>query len=103
VNGNQTTKTLFASMFICVHPWLKFFPSAWNSHPRDLNLKQLWIDANDQGKRKVQFGICPNGALFDGEKVGTAEKPLLFRMLNQEIDEKSNLATLPGIEPGLLP
>ncbi len=68
-----------------------------------LNAARLWTEATSDQKQRLQKVLFPQGVTFADEIYKTAETYLLFKLLQKSEGEKTSLATLPGIEPGLPP
>ena len=68
-----------------------------------LNAARLWTEASPDQKQRLQKVLFPEGlTLADGAFRTGATCPH-FKFLEKPEGEKSSLATLPGIEPGLPP
>ena len=68
-----------------------------------LNAARLWTEFSSDQKERLQRVLFPEGVTFASGEFRTAATCPLFKLLEQPEDEKSTLATLPGIEPGLPP
>jgi hypothetical protein len=68
-----------------------------------LNAARLWIEFSNDQKERLQNVLFPEGMVFAGGEFRTAAMRPLFKLLDKPEGEKSSLATLPGIEPGLPP
>ena len=68
-----------------------------------LNAARLWLEASDEQKQRLQKLFFPKGVDFKDGNYGTAEVSPFFDLIPKNCDEKTSLATLPGIEPGLPP
>jgi site-specific DNA recombinase len=68
-----------------------------------LNAARLWMEASTDQKQRLQKLIFPQGVNFANWNYGTAEICPFFNMIAKNEGEKTSLATLPGIEPGLPP
>ena len=68
-----------------------------------LNASRLWLEASGEQKQRLQKLFFPQGVNFTNGNYGTTEICPFFNMIPQFGDEKSSMATLPGIEPGLPP
>ena len=66
-----------------------------------LNAARLWTDSSSDQKQRLQKVLFPQGVTFDNGNYRTAETCLFFKLLSDSEVEKTSLATLPGIEPGL--
>ena len=68
-----------------------------------LNASRLWTEFSNDQKHRLQRVLFPQGVTFAGGEYGTAKTCLFFNLLQPTQLEKTSLATLPGIEPGLPP
>jgi hypothetical protein len=68
-----------------------------------LNAAWLWTEFSSDQKQRLQKVLFPQGVSFADGIYKTAETCLLFKLLQESEGEKTCLATLPGIEPGLPP
>ena len=68
-----------------------------------LNAARLWTEFSSEQKQRLQKVLFPQGVTFTGGEFGTAATCFLFNLLQKPEEEKSRMATLPGIEPGLPP
>ncbi len=66
-------------------------------------LAETWESGGIEVKQRFQSLIFPNGIRHNGERFGTAETALIFKVLGQLDGEKSNLVTPTGVEPVLPP
>jgi len=66
-----------------------------------LNAARLWTESTSDQKERLQKVLFPKGVTFASGVYGTAETCPFFNMIVKYGDEKTSLATLPGIEPGL--
>ena len=68
-----------------------------------LNAARLWTELASDAKQRLQKVLFPQGVSFADGIYKTAETCLFFKLLQESEGEKTGLATLPGIEPGLPP
>ena len=68
-----------------------------------LNAARLWTEFSSDQKQRLQNVLFPQGVTFTSGVFGTAVTWPFFKHLQKPDGQKSNLATLPGIEPGLPP
>jgi hypothetical protein len=68
-----------------------------------LNAARLWTEFASDQKQQLQKVLFPQGVTFAQGNYKTAETCLFFKLLQESEGEKTGLATLPGIEPGLPP
>ena len=68
-----------------------------------LNAARLWTEFSSDQKQRLQRVLFPEGATFANGEFGTSATCLMFNHLQKPEPEKSRMATLPGIEPGLPP
>jgi hypothetical protein len=68
-----------------------------------LNAARLWTEFSSDQKQRLQKVLFPDGVTFAGGSYGTAKTCLFFNLIPKSNAEKTSLATLPGIEPGLPP
>ncbi len=68
-----------------------------------LNAARLWLEASDEQKQRLQKLFFPKGVSFANGNYGTTEICPFFNVISQNGNDKSIMATLPGIEPGLPP
>ena len=68
-----------------------------------LNAARLWTEFSADQKQRLQKVLFPEGVTFAGGEYGTAKTCLFFNLILKSEVEKTGLATLPGIEPGLPP
>ena len=68
-----------------------------------LNAARLWTEFSSDQKQRLQKVLFPDGVTFAGGSYGTAKTCLFFNLIPKSEAEKTRLATLPGIEPGLPP
>ena len=68
-----------------------------------LNAARLWTEFSSDQKQRLQKVLFPEGMTFKNGEFGTSVTCPLFNVLDKVEGEKSRLATLPGIEPGLPP
>ncbi len=68
-----------------------------------LNAARLWTEFSSEQKQRLQKVLFPEGVSFESGEFRTAATCPLFKLLEQPEAEKSCLATLPGLEPGLPP
>ncbi len=68
-----------------------------------VNAARLWTEFSVEQKQRFQRVLFPEGLRFDGRKYQTAVMCPVFGAIPHSEGEKSRLATLPGIEPGLPP
>ena len=66
-----------------------------------LNAARLWTEFSSDQKQRLQRVLFPEGVVFEDGKFRTCAMCALFKLLEMPEGEKSRLATLPGIEPGL--
>lgn len=66
------------------------------------NTSKAWIEANYKNKLRFQNLIFKNRIEFDGEKFGTADLKLIYKINQQSPADKSSMVASRGIEP-LLP
>ena len=68
-----------------------------------LNAARLWTEFSSDQKQRLQKALFPQGVTFVDGIYKTTETCLIFKLLQESEVEKTSLATLPGIEPGLPP
>ena len=68
-----------------------------------LNAARLWTELASDQKQQLQKVLFPQGVTFSDGIYKTTEICLIFNLLQEFKGEKTSLATLPGIEPGLPP
>ena len=68
-----------------------------------LNAARLWTEFSSDQKQRLQKVLFPQGVTFAKGIYRTPEMCLFFKLIPTNAEEKTNLATLPGIEPGLPP
>ena len=68
-----------------------------------LNAARLWIEFSSDQKQRLQKVLFPQGVTFADGIYKTPETCLIFKLLQESEVEKTSLATLPGLEPGLPP
>ena len=68
-----------------------------------LNAARLWTEFSSDQKQRLQKVLFPQGVTFADGIYKTTETCLLFKLLQESEGEKTILATLPGLEPGLPP
>ena len=68
-----------------------------------LNAARLWTEFSNDQKQRLQKVLFPQGVTFAGGEYGTAKTCLFFNLIPKNQEEKTRMATLPGIEPGLPP
>ena len=68
-----------------------------------LNAARLWTELLSDQKQQLQTVLFPQGVSFADGIYKTTETCLIFKLLQESEVEKTSLATLPGIEPGLPP
>jgi site-specific DNA recombinase len=68
-----------------------------------LRTDRLWMESALDQRQRLQKTLFPDGIEFDGEEFGTAVTPLLFRLLEEDSEDESCLASPTGFEPVLSP
>ena len=68
-----------------------------------LNAARLWTEFSSGQKQRLQKVLFPQGVSFAKGIYKTADMCLFFKLILKSEVEKTSLATLPGIEPGLPP
>ena len=66
-----------------------------------LNASRLWTEFSSDQKQRLQRVLFPEGVSFEGGEFRTSVICPLFKHLQTPEGDKSIMATLPGIEPGL--
>lgn len=64
-----------------------------------VNVANIWLDSNLEDKQRLQALVFPKGIYYDGQKFGTAEISLSFKLIDGTIVEKSNMVARTGFEP----
>ncbi len=67
------------------------------------NAGRLWTEFSSDQKQRLQKVLFAEGVIFERDEFRTSVTSPLFNMLEKPEVEKSRMATLPGIEPGLHP
>ena len=69
-----------------------------------VNLSRLWTHSDLDLRQRIQCLIFPDGITYGknnrGGSVRTASISPIFKLLQQEIGDQSNMAPRPGLEPG---
>ena len=68
-----------------------------------LNAARLWTEFSSDQKQRLQKALFFKGVTFANGIYKTTETRLFFKLLQESGVEKTSLATLPGLEPGLPP
>ncbi len=67
------------------------------------NAARLWTELSSDLRQRLQKVLFPAGVTLASGEFGTRITCTLFKRLGKPEGEKSRLATLPGLEPGLPP
>lgn len=59
----------------------------------------FWKELSDEPRRKLQAVLFPQGVHFSGTSFGTAQTPILFKLLEKNPSENTRVVPRTGIEP----
>jgi hypothetical protein len=65
-----------------------------------LNAAGTWSDSGLEARQRLQQILFPQGVSYAGGSYRTTATNPLFNLLQEEIEDRSVLVALPGIEPG---
>jgi len=75
---------------------------ARNNCPHILNAARWWTESSSDQQQRVQKVLFPQEVSFANGIYKNTETSLIFQLWQESEGKKTRMATLPGIEPGLL-